>query len=97
MIRFSVNDTGILGERKIRVIPTGVEAKTFLISISILPLTYRRLVLELSIAIVYFIISIQFLAYGHLFFYSRKRSRAHTEVHVLQESPLKELQAGILP
>lgn len=26
--------------------------------------------------------------------YSRKRCRAHTEVHVLDESPLKEIQAG---
>ena len=27
---------------------------------------------------------------------SRKRSRAHTEVHILEESPLKELKAGKL-
>ena len=31
-----------------------------------------------------------------IYLYSRKRSRAYTEVHVLQESPLKELQAGKL-
>ena len=34
---------------------------------------------------------------SHILVFYRKRSRAYTEVHVLQESPLKELEAGKLP
>lgn len=37
-----------------------------------------------------------FLPERSMFSDSRKRSRAHTEVHILEESPLKELKAGKL-
>lgn len=54
------------------------------------------LILQTNLSAIFMSVNIHVAYHRLMYLYSRKRSRAYTEVHVLQESPLKELQAGKL-